>query len=327
MSFLLCTQKWIIIGSGLEGKEVQTQKKQTYNQAKNGIAGIELDHATKWCTLLDWSPGPRFWLDRLTKFIKIGRSLRFTQAKIGRFEGTFHTNLHLKEPIGSNSRNQHIFPVQNLPAWFTQAACPCSCREWETRWKNHAKTTTAKSCAPCGGQHSSKMTATATETPWRLFETDKLNTDKGGKGTKTRTFARFSASQLAWHTCLIPKGDGKEYAAPTCLTKHPECWSLKVQLLKILKSRSKKYNERPKIKQWRRQRDARVEAVAGEVAPCVHQHIDVIAAPSCQRCSSQLCWTTSAAKEWLKFSDSNDSNAFKCIQVHVGLHVVTINHN
>lgn len=140
MSFLLCTQKWIIIGSGLEGKEVQTPKKnKRIIKQKNGIAGIELDHATKWCTLLDWSPGPRFWLDWLTKFIKIGRLLRFTQAKIGRFEGTFHTNLHLKEPIGSNSRNQHIFSVQNLPAWFTQAACPCSCGEWETRCKNMQK--------------------------------------------------------------------------------------------------------------------------------------------------------------------------------------------
>lgn len=322
--FAFCTQKWIIIGSGLEDKEVQTKKKNDNKRIiKQKKELLGLNWTTQQSDALCWT-GPLVRDSGWTGWPNSSRS------------GDRSDSLKLK----LEGSREHSTPIctsksQLDPIRATNTYCQCKISLHESlkqhapahagNGKQDAKTTTAKSCAPCGGQHSSKMTATATETPWRLFETDKLNTDKGGKGTKTLTFERFSASQLAWHTCLIPKGDGKEYTAPTCLTKHPECWSLKVQLLKMLKSRSKKYNERPKIKQWRRQRDARVEAVAGEVAPCVHQHIDVIAAPSCQRCSSQLndvgCkrMTQIFRGTWLKW--------LKCIQVHVGLHVVTINHN
>ena len=45
----------------------------------------------------------------------------------------------------------------------------------------------------------------------------------------------------------------------------------------------------PKIKQWRCQRGEREDTVSGGIAPCVHQHIEVMPAPSCEADGWAIC--------------------------------------
>ena len=85
---------------------------------------------------------------------------------------------------------------------------------------------------------------------------------------------------------LHSRAEEKKCSVMTVL-HHASCYALSSHdnpmcNIKALPTLATLAARQPKIKQWRRQRGEREDTVSGGMAPCVHQHIEVMPAPSCE---------------------------------------------